>query len=162
MMRALFALLSSASCAAAQPGLHLGGASSRWFDSESVIEGAVTTNRGHQIDVTVLVTGVNEPVHIDATDRDGRYRVRAVPPGKHVVHFLLPAGEQHVEVDVRPSQRVRIDAVEDESHMDNCCLAGSNDAYHPGRTLALAQPSCQPDTGLVGLWEQPAAAKPDP
>src|SRR5215831_17111636 len=146
-MRLAFVLVSCASCAAAQPGLHLVGASSRWFDSESVIEGEVTTNRGHQIDVTVLVTGGNEPVQVDATDRDGRYRVRAVPPGKHVVHFLLPAGEQHAEVEVRPSQRVRIDAVEDESHMDHCCLAGSNDPYHPARTLALAQPSCHPDTG---------------
>jgi hypothetical protein len=134
------------------------GPSSNWFGKDSRIEGQIETNRGHEIGVQVIVTSDVDSTRSDSTDRDGRYVVRDLKPGKHVVHFLVPDHEQHVDVDLQPFQTLRVDLVVDEDSLGHCCIAGHHNPSHHAHVLQKAPTPCGAIPSFVGMWlEIPSA-----
>lgn len=147
-------LVLTAGCMESRPGVYVRGASSNWFGNEAAIEGQIETNHGHEIEVAVAVTGEGDLVHMDSTDRDGRYMVRDLKPGKHVVHFIMPGQERHIEVDLQPARTVKIDAVVDEDRMASCCMGGLANPSHPRRVVPVVPESCIPLPVFVGTWQE--------
>src|SRR5262245_36512288 len=143
MRGAIALLLVVAGCAESKPGLYVRDTSSKWFGKDSEIEGTIQTSRGDHISVQVIATGDGERVHVDATDADGRYILRDLPAARYVVHFFLPGGEQHVEVDLQASQSRTVDVVVDQAKVGKDWTGPwPGSGHHEARVLPIARPEC--------------------
>lgn len=154
MDRLIFVLIGLAGCAESAPGLYVRDASSKWVGKSSEIEGTISTTGGRRIGVEIIATGDGEKVHVDDTDTDGRYILRDLPPAHYVVHFLLPGGERHVEIDLAASQSRTIDVVVDQAAVGKEWAGPvARQGYHDPITYPIAPASCAPLQRLLGQWK---------
>src|SRR5689334_22200605 len=100
----MVAVVLLAGCVESAPGMYVRDASSKWFGKSSEIEGTVKTTGSRHIGVEVIASGDGDRVQVDDTDTNGHYVLRDLPPAHYTVHFLLPGGERHVEVDLVQAQ----------------------------------------------------------
>jgi hypothetical protein len=147
-------LLLCAACAESAPGIYVRDASGKWFTKDSEIDGTVKTSTGEHLSVQIIASGDGDRVHVDNTDPDGRFFLRDLPAAKYVLHFVLPGGERHVEVDLQPSQSRTVDVVVDQALVTKDWLGPRpNNGRHEARVFPIAPAGCAALQRLLGKWK---------